>query len=76
MKILLLIITHLCVIIMTGCIVSLYYDYKAGNKRVCRTVNRIKRNMKKLLRSILHGLGYIILTAPFAFMFVYLWATM
>jgi hypothetical protein len=61
---------------MTVCIVSLYHDYKAGNKRVCRTVSTIQRKVKKLLKAILYGLGYVVLTAPFAFMFVYLWATM
>jgi uncharacterized membrane protein YukC len=76
MNILLLITTHMCVIMMTACIVSLYYDYKSGNRKVCKTVKAIKRTAIKALNGILRGIGYIILTAPLVIWFVYSYATM
>ena len=76
MNVILIIIAMICVSIETACIVSLYYDYKAGNRKVRRTVKNIRRKAKKVLHGVLCGIGYFLLTAPFAIWFVYSYATM
>ena len=69
MNILLLIISHICVAIITGCGVSIYKDYKSGDKLVCRN----KKQLKEALVQILSGIIVIVFGLVFTLTFVFLW---
>lgn len=69
MIVLLLIISHICIAILTGCVVSIFKDYKADNKLVCRN----KKQLKEALVQILSGIIVIVFGLVFTLTFVFLW---
>ena len=72
MTIILLILTHLCLCIMTACIVSIYKDYKAGDKHTCNMIKRAKNALYERLGGIVASVFCVI----FAVVFTYICCTL
>lgn len=70
MIITLLIISHICMAILTGCAVSLYKDYKAGDKLVCRNVKQLKRAFERRLSGIVATGFCVVFSVSFALIFL------
>lgn len=70
MTIMLLIISHICVAILTGCAVSLYKDYKSGDKLVCRNVKQLKRAFERRLSGVVATGFCVVFSLTFAFIFL------
>ena len=66
MTIMLLIISHICVAILAGCSVSIYKDYKAGDKLVCRNIKQLKKAFKTKLSGIVATSFCVLFSATFA----------
>ena len=67
MTITLLILTHLCLCIMTGCIVSIYKDYKAGDKNTCDMINRVRNAVCERLGGIVASIFCIVFAVAFTY---------
>ena len=70
MIIILLIISHICIAILTGCAVSLYKDYKAGDKLVCKNIKQLKMAFKRRLSGIVATAFCVVFSVTFAFIFL------
>ena len=70
MNILLLIITNTCVAILTGCVVSVFKDYKSGNETVFRNIKLLKTAFKSKLSGIVAGAFCLTLSTIFAMLLI------
>lgn len=70
MNILLLIISHICVAIITGCSVSIYKDYKAGDELVCRNIKQLKKSFVQILSGIVASAFGLVFTLTFVFLWL------
>ena len=70
MIIILLIISHICIAILTGCAVSLYKDYKSGDKLVCRNIKQLKKSFVQILSGIVASAFGLIFTLTFVFLWL------
>lgn len=65
MTVFLVIVAMICISIGTACIVSLYYDYKAGNKAVQKDVKMIKRAATKVFYGMICSIPTIVISVTF-----------
>lgn len=70
MTITLLIISHICVAVFIGCAVSLYKDYNAGDKLVCRNVKELKDALERRISGIVAAGFCCVFTVTFTLIFL------
>lgn len=70
MIIFLLIISHICIAILTGCAVSFFKDYKAGDKLICRNTKQLKEAFVRILSGIIVSVFGLVFTLTFVFLWL------